>query len=495
MECLGRLAGGIAHDINNLLTVINGYSSWLLRDLHTGDPIRPGLEEIHRAGERAADLTRQLLDLSRENRLQPRAVSLNRLLEELRPTLPGLLREQVSLRMQLGAANDCVYADPHRLEQVVMNLAANARDAMPDGGLLLLQTDDVYLDRDALGHSGMTPGSYVLLTARDNGTGMDEETRRRIFEPFYTTKERGKGTGLGLSVVDEVVTQSGGHVDVETAVGKGTTFRIYFPRRLQPDHDAPAPAPLSVRGGRESVLVVEDMPEVRSLVANILEGYGYNVLTAENGETALALCASTSKPLDLILTDIIMPGMNGLELARKVKEREPRSKVLLMSGYATVPIPGESLDPDMHLMQKPFSPEALAAKVRSVIGPSRMPARIVVADDDAGVRNLLNELLTAAGYEIVEARDGKEAFRRARTEPVDLVITDIVMPVQEGLETIRALHREVPDVGVIAISGADRDAYLKTARLLGASAALAKPVDPDELLQVVRETLRSLGRE
>ncbi len=372
MESIGRLAGGVAHDFNNLLTVINGYSQLALAELKRTDPLWSSMEEIRKAGERAVGLTRQLLAFSRKQILQPRVLDLNRVVEDLRPMLARLMGEDVEVRVALQAVNGTVRADPHHLEQVIMNLAVNARDAMPLGGKLLIETAGVELDAGyARLHPGVNEGRYVMLALSDSGEGMDEGTRRRIFEPFFTTKPAGKGTGLGLSMVQGIVVQSGGHISVYSEPGRGTTFRIYLPAVADLAANAEAPAGDAPLGGSETILVVEDLAEVRAFAVAALKAYGYRVIQAENASQALLLCQRERGRVHLVLTDVVMPNLSGPELASRLKKLRPGIKVLLMSGYTdnAVSIDG-TLDERLHFIEKPFSPEQLAKKVRAVLGPA-----------------------------------------------------------------------------------------------------------------------------
>ena len=490
MESVGRLAGGVAHDFNNLLTVINGYSTLLLRDLKQDDPLRDSLEEIFKAGERAAGLTRQLLAFSRKQVLEPRRLDINRVVKDMRPMLVRLVGEDIEVRVALRAEGGMVFADPHQLEQVVMNLAVNSRDAMPRGGKLLIETACVERDESyARQHSETPAGRYVTLLVSDTGAGMDEETKNRIFEPFFTTKGVGKGTGLGLSMVQGIVAQSGGYVEVYSEEGKGTTFKIYLPALTEAAVDASSPEAFPALGGKETVLVVEDQEEVRKYAAMVLKEYGYRVIPAENAGEALMLCQR--ERIDLVLTDVVMPHVSGRELADRVEKLQPGIKALFMSGYSdNVITPHGILEEGANFIQKPFSPEELAGKVRSVLGPPAPAARILVADDEAGVRAFLRKVLEDAGYEVIEAADGKQALRQASAGRADLVITDLVMPEVEGIEAIQALRRDVPGVRIVAISGAFGGQFLKTAQMLGADAVLIKPVNGDLLLAKVAEVLK-----
>jgi len=490
MESVGRLAGGVAHDFNNLLTVINGYSKLLLRDLKKGDPLRDSLEEIHKAGERAKGLTRQLLAFSRKQILEPRRLDVNRVVAEMRPMLERLVGEDIEVRFALHAEGGTIHADPHQLEQVVMNLVVNARDAMPGAGKLLVETANAERDESYVrSHPEARAGRYVMLAVSDTGAGIDEETKHRIFEPFFTTKEVGKGTGLGLAMVQGIVAQSGGYVEVDSETGKGTTFKIYLPALTEAAADDSSPEVFPALGGKETVLVVEDQEEVRKYAAMVLKEYGYRVIPAENAGKALLLCQR--ERFDLLLTDVVMPHVSGRELADRVEKIQPGIKALFMSGYSdNVIAPHGVLEEGANFIQKPFSPEELAGKVRSVLGLPAPAPRILVADDEAGVRAFLRKVLEDGGYEVIEAADGKQALRQASAGRADLVITDLVMPEVEGIEAIQALRRDVPGVRIIAISGAFGGQFLETARMLGADAVLIKPVNGDLLLAKVAEVLK-----
>jgi PAS domain S-box-containing protein len=493
LESIGRLAGGVAHDFNNLLTIINGYSRMALDLVDERDPLRESLEAIHGAGERAVGLTNQLLAFSRKQILKPQVLDLNRVVSGMRPLLSRLLGEDVELCVELPEGHAIIRADLHQLEQVVMNLAVNSRDAMPQGGTLSIATAVVRWDESqARSHAGAQPGRYVSLAVSDTGEGMSEETRRHMFEPFFTTKEVGKGTGLGLSMVQGIVAQSGGHIEVHSEPGRGTTFRVYLP---EVEEDAPEesgqPPSNPAIGGKATVLVVEDQPEVRKYAVAVLKARGYRVIEAESAGQALRTCERAGEPIDLVLTDVVMPQMGGGELASRLAERRPGIRVLFMSGYADdVIVRHGVLEQGAELIQKPFTPDQLTERVREILAGSRHAVRILVTDDDAAVRAFLRVVLEGGGYQVTEAADGKQALEAVRAGRVDLVITDLVMPEQEGIETIRTLRKEVPGMGIIAISGAFNGRFLRTARMLGADVALAKPVDPGLLLAGVAEALK-----
>jgi len=373
MEAVGQLAGGIAHDFNNLLTAITGYSDLAMRKLQAEDPLRRNLEEIKKAGDRAAALTRQLLAFSRKQVLQPVVLNINAVLSELEKMLRRLIGEDVDLRTALEPELGSIKADPGQIEQVLMNLVVNARDAMPSGGKLTIETENVYLDEAyARQHTSVTPGHYVMLAVSDTGIGMDENTRVRIFEPFFTTKETGKGTGLGLSTVYGIVKQSGGNVWVYSEVGRGTTFKVYLPRVDEGAQEYKrTPEIEEILQGTETILLAEDEELVRALAREILETYGYRVLEASNGGAALLICEREKEPIDLLITDVIMPEMGGRQLVERLNQLRPEMKVLYMSGYTDNAIVHQGvLDEGANFIQKPFAPDALARKVREVLNAS-----------------------------------------------------------------------------------------------------------------------------
>jgi two-component system cell cycle sensor histidine kinase/response regulator CckA len=367
LESVGRLAGGVAHDFNNLLTVISGYSEFVLRRLPGGDPIRRDVEEIRRAGRRASELTQQLLAYSRKQVLRPKVLDLNVAVAEMSKMLVRLLGDDVELGVHLDPALWSVMADPGQIEQVIANLAVNARDAMPEGGSLAIETANAEVgEAAARANLDARPGDYAVLSVTDTGAGMDAETLPRIFEPFFTTKEPGRGTGLGLATVYGIVRQSGGWIDVASAVGRGTTFRIYLPRAAE-EVFAPsrAPVPDEPPYGEESVLVVEDQPEVRRLVAEMLSHAGYTVLEASDGVEALAVLDADGAEVALVVTDVVMPRMSGRQLAERLAEARPDVRVLFMSGHDDRET---AADGDRAaFLPKPFSPDSLARKVREVL--------------------------------------------------------------------------------------------------------------------------------
>jgi two-component system, cell cycle sensor histidine kinase and response regulator CckA len=385
MESIGRLAGGIAHDFNNLLTVINGYATFLSDELNIPDALREYALEIGKAGERAAGLTRQLLAFSRKQIIRPRPIDLNCVVADSERMLRRLIGEDIELLTTLAPDLGTVTADPDQIHHVIMNLAVNARDAMPGGGKLEIATADVELDEAAAAlHADATPGRFVQLTVADTGTGMTEEVRKNVFEPFFTTKETGKGTGLGLAMVYGILRQSNGWIDAQSELGKGSTFRIYLPRiENAPAAEEPRPEADALRG-EETVLVVEDQEGVRRLAKAILKARGYHILEASNGAEAHAIARQHAGKIDLLLTDVVMPGLDGQALSEQLRESRPKLKVILMSGYSEDVIASRgALASNLVYIQKPFSPNDLAAKVREVLavqaGPDRGPAAVAHA--------------------------------------------------------------------------------------------------------------------
>jgi PAS domain S-box-containing protein len=369
MEAIGRLAGGVAHDFNNLLTAILGYSNLVLDELEPSHPVRSDVDEVRKAAESASALTQQLLAFSRKQIMQPQVLDLNALVARADGLLQRLISEDIALVSRLEADLDRISADPGQIEQVILNLVINARDAMPHGGKVTIETMNVELDESyAAKHPGSSSGPHVMLAVSDTGIGMDEGTLAHVFEPFFTTKQRGEGTGLGLSTVYGIVKQSGGSIWVYSEPGRGTTLKVYFPRVLAGAPSEPVVARPEGLRGHETILLAEDQPEVRSIGSAVLRRYGYEVLEAANGEQALGIIRSHEGPIHLLMSDVVMPSMNGPELARRVQAEHPGMRVLFASGYTDDAIVRHGvLDPGVAFLQKPFTPTALLKKIRELL--------------------------------------------------------------------------------------------------------------------------------
>jgi len=369
MEAIGRLAGGIAHDFNNLMSIVLGHVELLSAEGNLTERTQNGLAQVRRAAERATSLTQQLLAFSRKQVLQPKIVSLNEIVSDVQKMLSRVIGEDIELVSRLHPSLAPVKADPVQMQQVLMNLAVNARDAMPKGGVLLMETSNLrHGELPAQQYPSLLSCPCVALTVSDTGQGMTEETLEHVFEPFFTTKARGKGTGLGLATVYGIVTQSGGKISVSSVPGKGTTFRIYLPAEaasVEPSVEAPTE---KVCGGKETILVVEDEPHLREIVRIFLEEFGYRVLEATDVNEALQLAKTRAHPIDLTLTDVIMPGMSGRQLAEEILSLRPGMKVVYMTGYTDdMVVQHKVLEPEVTLLQKPFDKIQLARKVRQVL--------------------------------------------------------------------------------------------------------------------------------
>jgi two-component system, cell cycle sensor histidine kinase and response regulator CckA len=376
LEAVGQLAGGIAHDFNNLLTVIRGYSELVLNRLNESDDNRPKIEEIKRAADRASTLTHQLLAFSRKQVLQPKLFDLNHLVTDISKMLRRLIGENIEMTTIIGP-DAPINADPGQIEQVLMNLVVNARDAMPKGGRITVETARIEIDAAyASTHLSVQPGPYVMLAVSDTGSGMDGETRKHIFEPFFTTKEQGKGTGLGLSTVYGIVKQSGGNIWLYSEPGQGTVFKVYLPAEIESDaQPAATPDRVELPRGTETILIVEDEPQIRNLALDCLTSYGYDVLSASNGLEALQLIESLQRPLDLVLTDVVMPKLSGRELSERISTLQPSARVLFMSGYTNDSVVNHGiLDGATWFIQKPFTLESLVKRVREVLDSAEPPA-------------------------------------------------------------------------------------------------------------------------
>jgi len=488
MEAIGQLAGGVAHDFNNLLTVIIGYCNLLLAQAKPGDKTHLRLEAILTAGQQAAALTQQLLAFSRKQVLQPVALNLAATLQEMDRVLRRLIGEHIEIETVIDENVGVVKIDPSQMQQVVINLVVNSRDAMPHRGKLTIELQNAELD-EFMGHQhNVPPGSYVMFTVSDNGVGIEPEVQQRIFEPFFTTKEVGQGTGLGLATVYGIVKQSGGYIWLYSEPGNGTTFKIFLPRVDEALKPAPAPHTVEIERGSETVLLVEDDPKVRWLVEETLTTAGYQVMPARDGDEAFRIAEQFDGEIHLLLSDVIMPKTGGRQTADNLLSRRPQMKVLLMSGYTGSAMAHQGiLDPSVAFIQKPFSPEGLCTKIRTVLGPQRSARRILAVDDNRSIRELLTYILNGAGFETFTAEDGREAREQISRHDVDLAIIDLVMPDEEGIELIQALRKQHPHLKIIAMSGTFGSDILNAARHLGADATLSKPFTQDAILECVQK--------
>ncbi|MFZ0732416.1 MAG: PAS domain S-box protein [Candidatus Sulfotelmatobacter sp.] len=478
MEAVGRLAGGVAHDFNNLLMIISGYAQLL--DESSADPkkVVEYATRIQDASSKAATVTRQLLAFSRKQVLEPTVLDLSYVVKDLAKMLPRLLGEDVETVLELDPQVGTVRADRGQIEQVIMNLAVNARDAMPQGGRLTIATSNVALDASYYQGVEVTPGQYVLLAVSDTGTGMNAETQVHIFEPFYTTKEAGKGTGLGLATVYGIVKQSNGFIWVYSEPDKGSIFKIYLPRvDAAVDSDGSLQLVHAPSAGTETILLVEDEAALRNVCRVYLESKGYTVLEAGNSKEAMKICQSHDRPIHVLITDIVMPGMGGLELAKSALELRPTLSVVLVSGYTDRPLDREAIGFGKFL-QKPFSFDALARTVRSLLDKNR---EILLIEDSKFMRVAVQRVLTGAGYTVHTANEGEAGLRAARETLPDLILLDLVLPTISGLDVLKALKRDaitqsIPVIVLAALSEPTKEELLNE----GAAACVEKS---DKLLE------------
>ena len=502
MDAIGRLAGGVAHDFNNVLTVVQSYACMLEASLDAGDPRHEDAAEIRRASERASAITRQLLALSRRSIVAPKAIALDVLLDGFIPMLRRLVGENVNIVVQRGNVPNIV-ADQGHMEQVLMNLAVNARDAMPDGGRLTIATRTIDLDAQTAGDRRLVPGRFVEVAVTDTGSGMDAETQHRIFDPFFTTKAADKGTGLGLSIVHGIVAQAGGSITVYSELGHGSTFRIHLPvaegTNAVPEVAQPT-APRQLPPMR--VLVVDDQLDVRAVVARVLREAGCQVVEAANGEEARRVCVRDDDGIDLVVLDVVLPDVRSEVLLRDLRVLRPSLKVVQMSGYPVGAGPADAVTENR--IAKPFSPSELRAAVaracgvaeadtgsRIVSAPTTAPRRALVADDDGLMRRVVGRLLKKAGFEVVDVDSGFAAMTALESQPFDIVVSDVQMPDGTGLDLLRAVRRVDLDVPVILITGAPSVSAAAEAVEHGAFRYLTKPLDTTGFVKTVEHAARA----
>ncbi|MDA2937280.1 response regulator [Acidobacteria bacterium AH-259-A15] len=484
MEAIGRLAGGIAHDFNNLLTGIIGGAELLLTELEDDFTGRGELLQIREQAERAAKLTRQLLTFSRQHTMERTVFNLNSLLEDTLKMVKRTIGEDVDLRFVPEPDLGNIEGDRWQIEQVILNLAVNARDAMPRGGHLIFHTADVTIDEKTAGEDSKPgPGQYVMMSISDTGVGMDKATQERIFDPFFTTKEQ--GTGLGLSTVHGILKQHGSHIQVESEPREGTRFTVYFPCVEAPVEVSVDEEDASVEGylppGSETILLVEDEAGVRRTLERILRVQGYRVLSAAHPGEAEEIFAKLGKEIDLLFSDVVMPEMSGPELYSKLVQKHPFLKVLYISGYT-----GEKqvrIGPQTPFLQKPFRPSKLVQKVRQVLDST--VAKVLVVDDEPAVVKTLETFLKRKGCSVVTAFDGNDALQKVRLENPQVVLLDIRMPAKNGLEVLPEIKEMNKDVGVIMVTGVQDKEIGQRALELGAFDYIIKPFSYEYLEKVL----------
>jgi PAS domain S-box-containing protein len=500
LATLGRLAAGVAHDFNNLLTAILGYSGLLLTGRCGPEQFREGLVEIHRAGERAASLTHQILGFTRKRGVRPQFLDLNEIVADVEKLLRRLIGDDVDLVSVLGPALEKVNSDRGQIEQVLLNLVANARDAMPRGGRLTIRTADVrFAAGSGRGDADVPAGSYALLAVSDQGCGMDARTRARLFEPFFTTKEAGKGTGLGLATVYAIVRQANGHIRVDSELGRGTTFKVYLPHA--PVGEAPKPrksagSPELPRGA-ETVLLVEDHSSTRALIRSVLQRAGYEVLEARDGEEAVEVGENHGGPVHLLVTDVVLPRISGPQVAAQLSLRWPALRTLYTSGYTEHALNLQGArKAGLAFLPKPFTVQGLACAVRNVlddpaqaepVGFEGRAKTVLLIEDDLATREALAAALQDQGYAVASAPNGQEALARLREGQLpSVILLDLMMPVMDGWQFRAEQRRDARLAPVpVVIVTASGDVCQKAAAL-GAAGYLQKPVEMDELIAHVQ---------
>jgi PAS domain S-box-containing protein len=498
MEAVGQLAGGVAHDFNNLLTIVIGYCDILSEKKLLPPPDQELLDEVRKAGERAAALTRQLLAFSRKQVLEPRVLNLNAIVADMDRMLRRLIGEDIVLSSSLESALLPVKVDAGQIEQVIVNLAVNARDAMPSCGRLIVETANVELSaEECRDRPQRSPGRYVVVAMTDTGTGMTSEVMGHIFEPFFTTKEPGRGTGLGLSVVQGIVEQSGGFLDVRSEIGTGTTFTVYLPAAdgLVEYSAGQQAVPNSVHGSG-TVLLVEDQNELRRLLRRTLESHGYKVLEASNGETALAVAGGHSGTIDAVVTDVVMPTMGGRELVEKLRMRQPAIRVLYISGHTDDAVVRHGIIDASHaFLQKPFPPATFVAKVHELFAQRKPGKHLLFVDDEAPLVYLATRTLEERGYRVSGCGNAIDALAAFKRDPnaFDLVITDLAMRGMSGLELARALKDLRPELPVILASGFIDDDLRGKAEAAGIRELLCKPGTIEEFSDLVDRAAKKIA--
>lgn len=516
MEALGQLTGGVAHDFNNLLQVISSNLQLLAKDVSGNPRAEVRLQNALAGVARGAKLAQQLLAFGRRQALEPKVINVGRFIRDMDDMLRRTIGADIEFETAISGGLWNTLVDPNQIENAVLNLAINARDAMPNGGKLTVEAGNAFLDDAyAAGHNDVKPGQYVMIAVTDTGSGMPPEIASRVFEPFFSTKPEGKGTGLGLSMVYGMVKQSGGHVKIYSEVGHGTTVKLYFPRVHESEEAIADISSAPVRGGSETILVVEDDEEVREAAVALLSDLGYRVFKAKDAASAQGVVES-GMPIDLLFTDVVMPGpVRSPELARKAKERLPNLAVLFTSGYTeNAIVHGGRLDRGVELLGKPYSRDQLARKIRHVLanqaqhqlaerrgaaedastrGTSAASNRrtVLVVEDDELVRYTTVEMLALLGHEVLEAPDAHSAMDLLETRPIDILLTDVGLPEVSGMVLARKARESHPNLKIIIATGDDGATH--EAREIGAG-LLLKPYQSSDLARAVDEKIRSRNR-
>jgi len=501
LESIGRLAGAVAHDFNNIISIITGFSELALKELPQESSMREHIDAIHAAGEKAAAITGELLVFSRKQVLTMKVVNFNLIIENMKTMLGRLIGEHILLNVDTGRECSNMLADPIQIEQIILNLAINARDAMPGGGSLTIRTSDEVLDYEyVMDNVHMAPGPYVTLSMKDSGVGMSGDIQEKIFEPFFTTKDVGKGTGMGLATVYGIVKQHRGHITVQSEEGKGTEFKIYFPVDGRELDDPDTTATERIPEGNETILVVDDEPLLLKVIANILTPLGYRVLQASCGKDALQLSDNFREKIDLLLTDVIMPEMNGRELADILHQRRPDTKIIFISGYADDTLDNYGVTGQNRvLVHKPLREKVLANKIREVLDgsycppvlPSEVPVldplKILLVDDNNDIRRLVEIYLKDYGCTIDMAENGKTAIEKFQKTTYDVVLMDMQMPVVDGAAATREIRKWEQAKGlertpVIALTGSSSQDECFGA---GCTSYVAKPIKREQLISAL----------
>jgi PAS domain S-box-containing protein len=504
MDSIGRLAGGIAHDFNNILSVIIGFSEIALNELSGNEDVRDHIKTIQEAGEKAALLTKQLLAFSRKQVLEMKAVSINNTIENMTKMLGRLVPANITFEIIPQIQEQKILSDPVQLEQILLNLVVNARDAMPDGGLLSIKTADVeFQETHLLGNEEMKPGSYVMIAVTDTGTGMSQDVTQKIFEPFFSTKGIGKGTGMGLSTVYGIVKQHRAHIFVNSEIGRGTSFEIYFPVAEGVTEEACEDNIKRDVRGNETVLVVDDEPLILKVIVTLLKPLGYSVLEASSGESALWVSENYQGKIDLLLTDVVMPGINGNVLAERLSERRPEINIIFMSGYTDDAIAHHGvLNEGVVLVNKPIKGYVLAGRIREVLDGERHQKgaissphelngqNILLVDDKEDIRKIIQAFLKDYDCTIDSAENGKLALEKFTASTYDFVLMDMQMPIMDGLTAVREMRKWEHEKGaeettVIALTGNSSGEDIEECHKAGYSGHLSKPIKKDQLINAL----------